>query len=287
VSVELGANEVLNATSGLFALGVTVVPFPYFAAPYDALLDALSSDGRKAVLVGLPTESRNIAAIRGADEIWADRAEFAALHVDVSSDCETSPNYINVSLKSLNLVFTAAFTSTHGLPNPVFSCADIPGTADYVLTPGDMIEINALLTQMTDHIRAQATARGYAYFSLGALFDRSDLKGGAYSVITQMTSQFPYGFFTSLDGVHPNPLGHAVLAAAAAQAIDDTYGNDLGKFNMIHVLASSTEPSLADRLGERVPASMALQQARAIAAQNQNVQLGSCSMPGACRLAPR
>ena len=31
VSVELGGNEVLNSTSGLFAPGVTVVPFPYFA----------------------------------------------------------------------------------------------------------------------------------------------------------------------------------------------------------------------------------------------------------------
>ena len=60
--------------------------------------------------------------------------------------------------------------------------------------------INALLAQMTDHIPSQATARGYAYFSLGALFDRADLKGGAYSVISQMTSQSPYGAFTSLDG---------------------------------------------------------------------------------------
>src|SRR6185503_6148067 len=103
-----GANEVLNATSGLFAFGVTVVPFPSFAAPYNALLDALGSAGPKVVLVGLPTEATNIAAIRRANEIWADRAEFAALHVDVSGDCETSQNFINVSLKSLNLVFTAA-----------------------------------------------------------------------------------------------------------------------------------------------------------------------------------
>ena len=29
------------------------------------------------------------------------------------------PQLINVSLKSLNLVFTAAFTSTYGYPNPV------------------------------------------------------------------------------------------------------------------------------------------------------------------------
>ena len=150
---------------------------------------------------------------------------------------------------------------------------------DYVLTPGDMTAINSLLAQMTAHILAQATARGYAYFSLGALFDRSDFKGGAYSVVSQMTSKLPYGFFTSLDGVHPNALGHAVLAVAAAQAINDKYGN--GRGDMTRVLATSTEPSLADRVDERVPA-MALQQARAIAAQNQNVRLAGCAMPGAC-----
>jgi hypothetical protein len=33
VSVELGANEVLNGTSGLVVPGVTVVPLPFFIAP--------------------------------------------------------------------------------------------------------------------------------------------------------------------------------------------------------------------------------------------------------------
>jgi len=142
VSVELGGNEVLNATSGLVAPGVTVVPLPYFTTPYDALLDALEPTGAKAVLVGLPADARNLPALRRGDEIWADRAEFASLHVDVSNDCNGNQNYINVSIKSLNLAFTAAFMSSHGLPNPVFSCADIPGTQDLVLTPADIATIN-------------------------------------------------------------------------------------------------------------------------------------------------
>ncbi len=74
VSVELGGNEVLGATSGLFAPGVTVVPFPFFAQPYDALLDALSASRVKAVLVGLPADARNLPALRSGEEIWADRA---------------------------------------------------------------------------------------------------------------------------------------------------------------------------------------------------------------------
>jgi hypothetical protein len=281
VSVELGGNEVLGATSGLFMPGVTVVPFPFFAQPYNALLDALSASQVKAVLVGLPSDARSLPAMRRGDEIWANRAEFAALHVDVSSDCDGSQNWINVSLKSLTMVYTGAFTSSNGLPNPVFSCADIPGTPDQVLTPSDIAAANALLAQMTAHIKQQATARGFAYFSLGALFDRSDIKGGAYSVVKQMTSNFPYGLYTSLDGVHPNAIGHALLAFNAARAINTTYGN-AGRNSIARVEAG--EPSLADRLEEPMLPSLALTEARRVALNNRHVRLAACWIPGGCGL---
>jgi len=286
VSVELGGNEVLNATSGLFAPGVTVVPFPYFAGPYDALLNAIGSTGAKAVLIGLPSEARNLPALRRGDEIWADRAEFAALHVDVSNDCEQSPNYINVSIKSLDMVFTGAFTFAHGYPNPVFSCADVPNTQDLVLTPADIAAINALLGQMTDNIRAQAAARGYAYFSLGALYDRPNLKPATYSVISQLTSSTPFGSFISLDGVHPSPVGHAVLADAAVRAINATYGHDAaGHGSVAHLLGGVSDLISENRFPEPVLPSVALGQDRLSATRGAGVHLSSCGMPGNCTVA--
>jgi hypothetical protein len=283
VSVELGGNEVLQSTSGLFAPGVTVVPFPYFAGPYDALLNAIGGTGAKAVLIGLPSEARNLPALRRADEIWADRAEFAALHVDVSNDCEQSPNYINVSSKSLQMVFTGAFTFAHGFPNPVFSCADIPNTQDLVLTPSDITSINALLGQMTDNIRAQATARSYAYFSLSELYDRSNLKPATYSVISQLTSSTPFGSLISLDGVHPSPAGHAVLADAAVRAINATYGHDAaGHGTIAHLLGGVSDLLSENRFPEPVLPSVALRQARLSAARGAGLQLSSCPMPGGC-----
>lgn len=275
VSIEFGGNEVLNATSGLVAPGVTVVPLPFFIAPYDALLDAIGSLHPKAVLVGLPTDARNFPALRRGDEIWADRAEFAALHVDVSNDCAASPNYINVSIKSLNLVFTAAFTSTHGLPNPVFSCADIPGTQDLVLTPADMAFMNDLLAQMTAQIKQQASARGYAYFSLGALYDRPDMKLSRYSVILQLTSPLPYGQWVSLDGVHPNGAGHAILAVAASRAINSRYLN-------MHAVSVARATQLAEQLVEPMTPSMALELATRVARDHQGEQLPACPMPWGC-----
>lgn len=279
-SVELGGNDVLGATSGLYRPGSTVVPFQFFAQAYNAILDVLSARHMKAVLVGLPSKSRNLAALRRGDEIWADRAEFAALHVTVSDDCNGSDNYINVSLKSVMMVFAGAAAADNHQPNPVYSCADHPGVQDLVLTPNDLDSLDLQMAQMSAHIRDQAAARGFAYFSLGTVYDRSDLKGGPYSVVAQMTSKFPYGIYTSLDGVHPSPLGHILLAAAAAKAINTTYG-DLGA----HVEHASTREgglSLTDRVNEELLPSQALTIARRIAHENRGARLSTCSLPGGC-----
>jgi hypothetical protein len=281
LTVEFGGNEVLNATSGLLAPGVTVVPLPGFTVPYDALLDGLAGTRAKVVLVGLPVDGRHLASLRQGAEIWADRAEFAALNVDVSNDCENNQNYINVSQKSLTMVFTAAFTSKNGLPNPVYSCTDIPGAVDFVMTPADIATMNALMGQMNDHIHAQAVARGYGFFSLGALMDRPDLKAAPYSIIAQLTSKFPYSPYVSLDGVHPAPLGHAVLAAAAALAFNARYGaHDVAERGAnANVRASAPELSFGDALEEPQLPAAALEQAKRIVAANAGRRLSACVMP--------
>jgi hypothetical protein len=277
-SVELGGNEILNATSGLIAPGVTVVPFPFFASMYDVILDTIQATHAQVVVAGLPRTGRNLAALRRGEEIFADSAAFAALHVDVSQDCKGSQNYINVSQKTLSVVFTAAQLAAHGLPNAIYSCADIPGTADFVLTPADMAIIDNMLMQFDDHIRQQAAARGFAYFSLGTVFERPDLKPAKYSVVSQLSSQLPYGPYTSLDGVHPNGVGQALLAIAAGLAINKTYGG----FG-VHAV-TPTVPSLAARMEEVVAPSVALERAKKFVAEHGNDRVSGCSMPGDCRL---
>jgi lysophospholipase L1-like esterase len=277
VSVELGANELLNATSGLIAPGVTVVPFPYFAQPYDAALDAIGSTHAQVVLVGLPVDGSNLPALRRGSEIWADRDEFTALHVDVSPDCDGNQNFINVSIKSVNLALTAAFTSAHGLPNPVYSCADVPGTQDEVLTPSDMAALNGMLAQFDGHIREQAAARGYAYFTLGALYARPDLKPATYSVVTQLSSKFPYGPYTSLDGVHPNALGQTILAIAAGSAINKAF-NLFG----VHAVVPAM-PAYLNQMEAPVAPSQALARAREFVNAHRGEQVALCPMPGGCR----
>jgi hypothetical protein len=248
--------------------------------PYDGLIAKLAATvNPKLVLVGLPKDGSNLPSLRKGSEIWADRLEFAALNVNVSQDCENNQNYINVSILSLNMVFAGAQAAamTPPQPGPVYSCADHPGVQDLVLTPGDIITLNGMLGQMTDHIKAVAQANGYAYFSLSALYDRPDLKPAVYSIVAQLTSKLPYGFYISNDGVHPNALGSAVLAGAAAFAFNTTYGgHDVAVRGAEARLLPSASQSLSSQLEEEQLPALALQQAKQIAAANAGLKLSPC-----------
>jgi lysophospholipase L1-like esterase len=281
VSVELGGNDILGTAGGRVIPFVTFVPFQFWAGAFDAVLNAVGSAHPKGLILGMPLNGTNLPALRTGAEIWADAQEFAALHVDVSADCQNSPNYINVSVKSLVLVFTAAFTSTHGLPNPVFSCADVgdPNNDDYVLTPSDVATLNAQLGQMAAYAQQQAAARGYAFFSIGALYDRPNLKPAKYSVISQLTSPIPYGPYISLDGVHPSPLGHTVLALAAANALNATYGTIAA-----HTIAAAPGSTFAEQLVEPALPAMSLEWAKRVAMDHAGQRFPACMIPGGCSL---
>jgi lysophospholipase L1-like esterase len=90
---------------------------------------------------------------------------------------------------------------------------------------------------MTNHIRGQAAARGYAYIELETLYG---IPKAPFSVVTLMTSGTPYGPNISLDGLHPSAAGHAILAQAALRAIEDRY--DVGIDGVFFGI--STSPSI-------------------------------------------
>jgi lysophospholipase L1-like esterase len=105
------------------------------------------------------------------------------------------------------------------------SCANAPSSsliADYVLGPDDVAALNAQLVAMNAIIAGEAAARGFAYFPLSALYEDANVKA-PFNAVTLMTSTQPYGPLISLDGLHPTPAGSAVLAAAAARALNATY----------------------------------------------------------------
>ena len=225
VSVELGSNEVLGAISGVAIDNVTVVPFGTWAPLYHGVLDQVKTRTNTAVVVGLIDDLGHAPGFRTGDELWADRAEFALFHVNVLNDCQGSPNLIFVPLKVTVAAATGLAAAQHGLGFVPFSCAGSlnPVVPDTVLTPTEVAFVNSRMHDMSMQIQAEAAAHGFAYFALGALYDRGDLKG-PFSLTKLMTSLTPFGPYFSADGVHPNAAGQQILARAAAQALNNRYG---------------------------------------------------------------
>jgi lysophospholipase L1-like esterase len=118
-----------------------------------------------------------------------------------------------------------AFNYANQLPPYVLSCANAPDVVtvqDYVLSPASVAAINAQLAAMNAVIRQEAEEHGYAYFSLGALYEDAVVKP-SLDAVAVMTTAAPFGPLVSIDGVHPNAAGATVLAHAAAAALNETY----------------------------------------------------------------
>jgi lysophospholipase L1-like esterase len=224
VSIELGANEVLGARSGIAIPGVTIYPTAEWIPLYDALVNTMVAKTQRVLLTGLIKDAGSFPSFRRGSEVFADAPTLlAAFHVMVSPDCDGSQNLIFVPVSIPTAISIGAYNRGRSLPPFVFSCADLgPGVPDYVLTPAEAAVVNGTLDAMTNHIRSTAARLGLAYFELDALYGMPGLKP-PFSSIQLMTTAQPYGAYISLDGIHPNELGHAVLARAAARALNDQY----------------------------------------------------------------
>jgi hypothetical protein len=225
VSVELGGNEVLNARDGSAVEGRTMFPYAAWAPLYDAVLDSVQKTAKLAVVVGLTDDVGQMPAFRRGAELWNDRGAFlAAFNVAVSSDCMDSENLLLVPVRVPVAVGTGLAMRAAGAGPYTLSCAASPDRTvkEYVLDPDEAHAVNDLMARMDAHIRSEAQRRGLAYFRLGDLYERADVKP-PFSVVALMTSATPYGRYISLDGIHPSAAGSTVLADAAARALNARY----------------------------------------------------------------
>jgi hypothetical protein len=208
VSVELAANEVLPATTGQLS---SMTPLADWIGVYDQIIGSVKSTGARAVLVGLPANAANFPSVRRAREFWNQWPYLLGLGISVSSNCYFSTNYIFLPGYLLKLLASTPTTAT---------CADVPGTVDYVLTASEMAAINTRMAEINTHIQQKANENGYAYFTLGALYD---LPKPTLNLSSVLFSNTPFGSNISLDGVHPSASGQGILADAAVSAINSKY----------------------------------------------------------------
>jgi hypothetical protein len=244
ISIELGANEVLGAASGLLvpkagyrgagAQG-TIVPNGVWQPVYDQIIDSVKKTGAKVLLVGLPRTNGFVSLVTG-DELYQDRTEFQEMGVVVADDCQGNANLIFVPAKVTSAVAAARAS---GLPQTL-SCADQPGVQDDVLTPADVQTLDTLIDGMNAHISSIAQANSWAFLDLAPLWHGWVTRRAAFSVRDLFSCLLPYGQYVSLDGVHPNLDGYQEMANAAADALNAAYGFAIPK-NPRPVLAQTCE----------------------------------------------
>ena len=236
VSVELGFAELLPAAiSGRLApatsytqIGFTYVPAPIFAPVFSAIADSVKRSRAGAVLLSVPHVTR-LASMRPAAELWAARDELAAFGVTVSPDCNGSANLIVAGAVVPLRAALALASITPRMPrkSQLLSCADIPGASDYVLTPSDVALLDGITEQMNAQIRQVAEKNGWAFADLDAVYAGFVAGRVPYRASEQLNCVYPYGRFMSLDGVHPNVLGHQAIANAVALAVNAKYGSSI------------------------------------------------------------
>jgi hypothetical protein len=208
VSIELATNEILPASAGLVS---ALTPYASWEADFDAVVAAVESTGAPAVVVGLPISAANFPSVRTAREFFNQWPYLLGLGITVSWSCYTRSNSIFIPGYMLSLLSATPTTAT---------CQDVPGEVDYILTPADMAIIDDQMARMNDRMEAVAQEHGYAYFDISVVYDRPK---GSLDLGDVLFSDDPFGPYMSLDGVHPNDAGHALLADAAVAAIRDRY----------------------------------------------------------------
>lgn len=229
VSVELGANDVLSAASGIALVGVTITPPQGFDTIYAKIIDSVKSTKAKALLVTLPTSLGNAPSMRTGAELHADSAGFHSFYVTVGTECKTT--------NAANTVFVPGYVFTNigigrvrqaaGAPRHVMTCAD-SGFAkrDFVLTPAELATITTAIGGYNTKITALANENGYAIASLNDWWNKTKPE---FKVASLLSSAEPYGKYFGLDGVHPSQSGQITVANSAIEAINSKYNFTIPK----------------------------------------------------------
>lgn len=113
----------------------------------------------------------------------------------------------------------------------------------WVLTPEEQAEISTAITQFNQVISDVASASGFALFDANTLLDQVASTGLATNGLV-ISSDLVTGGAFSLDGVHPNSRGYALIANEMLKAIDATYGSNFeASGNLVDVSTYNTNYS--------------------------------------------
>lgn len=209
-SITIFKNNIGDALNSLTATGAkgavanipAVVDIPYFTTiPYNALV--LTQAEADALDSTYATNNPPISFVAGNNPF-------------VIKDGNTKRQMKEGELVLLSLPLDSVYCAGWG------SNSLKPLDDRYVLTTPEINSINGSTNQFNSFLKTKADSLDLAYVDMNAFF-KSTQSGIVFNGVT-FTPQFVSGGAFSLDGVHPNAKGYALLANEYIKAINNKYG---------------------------------------------------------------
>lgn len=227
----LGNNDALGYASSGGIRPATDVSI--FTSNYTALINKLTENGRKGVVIGIPNivAAPYFTVLTGAITARLQAANIAGLAIR----SKTAPGGIRPSRAGDYFLLPYAAQLVNGLTTGLGLSAANPIPDSYVLDSDEVTALNSRVNEFNVILKAQADAKGLAYVDPNAILGQLTLTptNTAGVVINGITYSNAYiqGGVYSLDGLHLTPAGNALMANEIIKSINAKYGATIAEVN--------------------------------------------------------
>ncbi|TAL63067.1 MAG: hypothetical protein EPN85_01035 [Bacteroidetes bacterium] len=254
----LGANDILGyATHGGNVLGISILGTPFyvyglsdpneFRKKYDRTLDSLTKNGAKGVVATIPNVTSipffnliKLEDIKGSDGALLD----IFIKTDNGVRLATDEDRILLPVASKLNKFLTDSLYDNGVsvedsigniilvysPTPYGLGPTNPIKNNEVLDKDEFVKIAPALAALNAEIKASAAAHNIPVVDMENYLQNFE-SGFAISGVNYSTKYIEGGVF-SLDGVHPNARGYAILANKFIDAINTYYHSNIPPVNI-------------------------------------------------------
>lgn len=169
-------------------------------------------------------------------------AQTGAVYGSIYGQARQATSKDLVLLTTKPLIGLAPNSSNSGLgmapPSPFKFGITFPLQDEHVLIPSEINEIKVATDAYNSTIKTIADAKGLAFVDAKTIMTQLSSTGIVSNGIT-VTSTYITGGFFSLDGIHPNPRGYALISNAFIDAINAKYSSslkkvDIGKYKILY-----------------------------------------------------
>jgi len=266
VTLWVGNNDVLGAAlEGVAIDGVTLTPVASFEADYTAIVGALTASGRTLVILNIP----DVTAIPFAttippvvlnpatgEPVVGPTGPIPLLGPgNAAYPCPGGAPACPVPTGTLvTLQAQPLLQQGYGIPcavaqlphcdNPLPDGQFIPPATlvpGVLLYPDEHDAIHNRTEELNAKIASIGGAAGAVLVDINAFFDRVSAEGLDIGGVS-LNADFATGGLFSADGVHPNNIGHAILADEIIKALNTAKGSSIPEPDLSGVLFTPDVP---------------------------------------------